>query len=133
MIFIILYFAFPFLGLIPDKPRKLNVTNITSRTAVISWLDPENQRTYVYFSRFFIKVKRENALIWGIATGKVNEFKLNNLIPNTNYKISVSAGNRYRFGEESVTSFLTSEEGECEIRVLLKRSHCMASNNYFRP
>ena len=31
-------------------------------------------------------------------------------------EISVSAGNHYRSGEESaVTSFLTSEEGECKI------------------
>ena len=54
--------------------------------------------------------------------GKVNEYKLYNPTSYTTYEISVAAGNRYGFGEESVISFFTSEEGKCEIRVLLKRS-----------
>ena len=99
---------------------------------MISWLDPENQSAYVNSSRFLIKVENENLPTWSIATGNKNEFKLNNLTPNTTYKISVSAGNRYRFGEESVISLLTSEEGECEIRVLLKR-HSKAPDNNSSP
>jgi hypothetical protein len=42
----------------------------------------------------------------------VNKYEINNLTPYTTYEISVAAGNYYGFGEESNTSFLTSEEGE---------------------
>ena len=102
--------------MVPDKPRNLTITNITSTTAVISWLDPERQSKHDdHVSRFFIKVKRENTAIPSIVTEKVNELKLNNLTSYTTYDISVAAGNHYGIGEESVTLFLTSEEGECEI------------------
>ena len=107
------------LGLVPDKPRNLTVANITSSSAVISWLDPLDERTYSYFSRFLIKLKKENTLILSIPTGRVNEYQLNNLTPYTTYEISVAAGNHYGFGEESVTSFLTSEEGECQMRLMI--------------
>ena len=43
----------------------------------------------------------------------MNEYKINNLTPYTTYEISVAAGNNYGFGEESITSFLTSEGGKC--------------------
>jgi hypothetical protein len=42
----------------------------------------------------------------------VNKYEINNLTPYSTYEISVAAGNYYGFGEESNTSFLTSEEGE---------------------
>jgi hypothetical protein len=43
----------------------------------------------------------------------VNEYEINNLTPYTTYEISVAAGSYYyEFGEESNTSFFTSEEGE---------------------
>jgi hypothetical protein len=71
-----------------------------------------DERKYSYFSRFLIKLKKENTLILSIRTGRANEYQLNNLTPYTTYVISVAAGNHYGFGEESVSSFLTSEEGE---------------------
>ena len=108
-----MYFAFSILGIVPDKPRNLTVTNITSRTAVISWLNPEEQEFFYHASRFFITLKTDNTIIWSNSAVKTNEFKLNNLSPYTTYEISVAAGNNLGFGEESVTSFLTSEEGEC--------------------
>ena len=111
-----------FVGLVPDKPRNLTVAKITPRSAAISWLDPEVQGILYYLSRFLTKLKNENTLIWSRYTAKVNNFKLNNLTSYTTYEISVAAGNRYGFGEESVISFSTSEEGRCEIRGLLKRS-----------
>ena len=44
----------------------------------------------------------------------MNEYEINNLTPYTTYEISVAAGSYYyEFSEESNTSFLTSEEGEC--------------------
>jgi hypothetical protein len=44
----------------------------------------------------------------------VNEYEINNLTPDTTYEISVTAEtDYYGFGEESITSFLTSEEGVC--------------------
>ena len=46
-------------------------------------------------------------------TGKVNEYEIDNLTPFTTYEISVAAGNGYGLGEETITSVLTSEEGEC--------------------
>ena len=108
------------LGLVPDKPRNLTVANITSTSAVISWLDPERQwNDYSSLSRFFIKLKKENTLILNISTGKVNEYEFNNLTPYTTYEISVAAGNdEYGFGEDSFIAFITSEEGGFEIRKL---------------
>jgi hypothetical protein len=63
-------------------------------------------------------------VILNITTGKVNKYEINNLTPYTTYEISVAAGNDYGFGEESNTSFLTSEEGE-----LLKDVCFTASQN----
>jgi hypothetical protein len=106
-------FALFLIDIAPDKPTNLTVTNITSRSAEISWQDPEYHGRYG-FSRFWIELKKENSLILNITTGKVNEYKINNLTPYTTYEISVAAGNYYYgFGEESNTSFLTSKEGEC--------------------
>ena len=75
-------------------------------------LDPKDQGRYGT-SRFWIKLKKENSQILSINTGKVNEYKMNNLTSYTTYEIFVAAGNRYGFGEETTTSFRTSEEGEC--------------------
>jgi hypothetical protein len=93
-------------------PTNLTVTNITSRSAKISWQYPKDHGR-LGLSRFWIKLKKENSLILNITTGKVNEYEINNLTPYTTYEISVAPGNDYGFGEESNNSFLTSEEGEC--------------------
>ena len=106
-------FALFLIAMLPDKPTNLTVTNITSRSAEISWLDPKNLGRFGV-SRFWIQLKKENSLILNITTGKVNEYEINNLTPDTTYEISVAAGtDYYGFGEKSSTSFLTSEEGEC--------------------
>ena len=104
-----------YIGLVPDKPTNLTVTNITSRSADVSWLDPKRRGEYDRFSRFWIKLKKENSEILSITTGKVNGYEINNLTSYTRYEISVAAGNSNGFGEETITSFLTSEEGECYI------------------
>jgi hypothetical protein len=105
-------FAFFLIDIEPDKPTNLTVTNITSRSAEISWQDPEYHGRY-YVSRFWIKLKKENSLILNITTGRVNKYEINNLTPYTTYEISVAAGNYLGFGEETITSFsTTSEEGE---------------------
>ena len=102
----------------PGKPTNLTVTAISSRSATISWQDAKIRVFYNWVSNFRIQLKRDSNVIVGNITLKVvNEYKIYNLTPYTTYKISVSAGNDHGFGEESVTSFLTSEEGECEIRV----------------
>ena len=98
--------------MLPDKPTNLTVTNITSRSAELSWLDPKNQGIYS-LSRFLIKLKKENSPLLNITTGKVNEYKINNLTSYTTYEISVAAGNERGFGKETITSFLTTSEGEC--------------------
>ena len=105
------------IGLLPGKPTNLTVTNITSRSAGVSWLDPEKQgRSKLIYndriSRFWIKLKKENSEILRITTGKVNEYEIISLTSYTTYEISVAAGNSHGFGEETTTSFLTSE-GEC--------------------
>ncbi len=96
----------------PDKPTNLAVTNITSTSAEISWLDPKNLGRYG-ISHFRIKLKKENSQILSITTRKVNEYELSNLTSFTTYQISVTAGNSDGFGEETTISFLTSEEGNC--------------------
>ncbi len=98
---------------LPGKPTNLTVTNITSRSADVSWLDPKRRGRYDYISRFWIKLKKENSVILSNTTGKVNEYEINNLTPYTTYEISVAAGNYRGFGEETTASFLTSEEGKC--------------------
>ncbi len=102
--------TFP-LDILPDKPTNVTVTNITSRGAKIFWLDPKNRGKYDLLS-FWIGLKKDNSLILTIVTGKVNEYEIDNLTPFTTYEISVAAGNGYGLGENTITSFLTSEEGE---------------------
>ena len=102
-----------FAALLPDKPTKLTVTNIMSRSAEISWLDPENTGDGD-LTRFWIKLKKDNSLILNTTTNKFNKYERDNLTPYTTYEISVAAGNKHGFGEEIITSFITSEEGKNE-------------------
>jgi hypothetical protein len=99
-----------FLALLPDKPTDLTVTNIKSRTARISWLDPNNTGDGD-LTGFWIQLKKENSLIQNITEDKDNEYDLDNLTPYTTYKISVAVRNKHGFGEEIITSFKTLEEG----------------------
>ena len=93
----------------PGRPRNLKVTTITSRSAEISWLYPQNRLVF----NFWIKLKKENCLILNITTGRVNKYEIRNLASHTTYEISVAAGNYHGFGEETITSFSTaSEDGE---------------------
>ena len=100
-----------FVALLPDKPRNLTVANIMSRSAEISWLDPENTGDGD-LTGFWIKLKKENSLIQNTTTNKHNKYEINNLTPYTTYEISVAAGNKHGFGEETNTFFMTSEEGK---------------------
>ncbi len=104
--------TFP-LATFPDKATNITVTyNVTSRSAKISWLDPKNRGIYG-LSNFWIIINKDGCLILNITTKKVNEYEINNLTPYTTYEISIAAGSYLGFGEKSITSFLTSEEGEC--------------------
>ena len=94
----------------PDKPTNLIVSNITSRGAQISWIDPKNDEKYG-LSLSLIKLKKEDFLIRKIFAENVNEYEIDDLTPFTTYKISVAAGNCFGFSEKTITSFLTSEEG----------------------
>ena len=118
-----IFLLFPIVFL-PDKPTNLTVTNITSRSAEISWLDPKDEGHYGLAS-FRIKLKKYNSVILHMTVGRVNKYKIHNLTPDTTYEISVAAETShyvYGFGEETTTSFLTSEEGECYGRIIQKLS-----------
>ena len=103
-------------ALLPDQPTNLTVINIKSRSAEISWIDPVNTG-YGTLTRFWIKLTKDNSVIQNITTNKVNQYTLNNLIPYTTYEITLAPGNKHGFGDETITLFLTSEEGEILIRV----------------
>ena len=100
-----------------DKPRNLTVANITSRSAEISWLKPKNHgRYYRYYFRITLEEKGKSIrLSKGTRPSKVNKYKLDNLIPFTTYEIYVATIMSYLGGrgysEESITSFVTLEEG----------------------
>ena len=104
------------LALLPDQPTNLTVTNIKSRSAETSWIDPVNIGNGS-LTRFWIKLKKDNFL-QNITNYKVNKYTLNNLSPYTTYEISVAVGNIHGFGEETKTSLLTSEEGENKINII---------------
>ena len=100
-----------FLARFPDKPTNLTVTNIKSRSAEISWVDPENTGDGD-LTGFWIQLKKENTLILNIITKKVNKYKSDNLTPYTTYEISVAAENKNGYSERTTTSFTTSEDGK---------------------
>ena len=100
------------LVVLPDKPTNLTVTDITSKSAKISWQDSNDRGKYAP-SRVWIKVKKEGSLIFNITTEKVNEYEINNLASYTTYEVFVAAGNVFGFGEEAVISFSTLSE-KCE-------------------
>ena len=108
---------FSSLALLPDQPTNLTVTNIKSRSAEISWIDPVNTGNGS-LTRFWIKLKKDNFLIQNITTDKANKYSLNNLTPYTTYEISVAVGNIHDFGEEIKTPLLTSEEGGNETHII---------------
>ncbi|CAB4022221.1 Receptor-type tyrosine- phosphatase delta, partial [Paramuricea clavata] len=93
-----------------DKPTNLTFTNIKSRSAEISWINPENTGDGV-LTGFWIIIKKENSSILNIITKKVKKYKSDNLSPYTTYEISVAAGNKNGFSEGKTTSFTTSEDG----------------------
>ena len=82
-----------------------------SRRAEISWIDPQNTGDGG-LTGFLIKLKKGNSLIVNITTNKINRYQINNLTPYTTYEISVAAGNKHGFGEETIISFITTEEGQ---------------------
>ena len=95
---------------LPDQPTNLMVDNIKSRSAKMSWIDPLTTGDEG-LTKFRIKLKKDNSPIQNITTNKVNQHTLNYLIPYTAYEITVAARNKHGFGEETITSFSTSEEG----------------------
>ena len=99
-----------FKALLPDKPTNLQVINIKSRSAEITWTASQNTGDG-RLERFLIKLTKENSLIWNKTIGIENTYTLDNLTPYTTYKISVAAGNKHVFGEETIESFTTLEEG----------------------
>ena len=82
-----------------------------SRRAEISWIDPQNTGDGG-LTGFLIKLKKGNSLILNITTNKINKYQTVNLTPYTTYEISVAAGNKHGFGEETIISFITTEEGQ---------------------
>ena len=45
----------------------------------------------------------------------MKEYKIDYLIPYTTYEISMAlSGNKYGFDDETISSFVTSEEGKCK-------------------
>ena len=108
---VILLLLFFHVALFPDRPTNFTVTNITSRSAEISWLDPKNTGDGD-LTRFWIKLKKDKSLILNTTTNKLNKYEINNLTPYTTYEITVAAGNKHGFSEETNTSFMTSEEGK---------------------
>ena len=106
------------LALLPDQPTNLTVTNIKSRSAEISWIDPVNTGNGS-ITRFWIKLKKDDSLIQNIiTTDKAKKYTLNNLTPYTTYEIYVAIGNIHGFGEEIKTPLSTSEEGENETNII---------------
>ena len=99
-----------FKALLPDKPINLAVTNITSRRAKITWQSPQNTGAGKV-NNFFIKLRKDNLLIWNNTTAKENINTLDNLIPYTTYRISVAAKTEHGLGEETTISFETLQEG----------------------
>ena len=102
------------LALLPDKPLNLTVNKIMSRSAEMSWKDPQNTGDG-NLKRFWIELRKENALIRNITTVKVNKYQIDNRTPYTTYKISVAAGNKHGFSGGIISLFTTSEEGEFQI------------------
>ena len=100
-----------FKALLPDKPTNLQVTNVKSRSAKITWQSPQNTGDGI-LERFLIKLTKDNSLIWNKTTGIQDTYTLDNLSPGTTHKISVAAGNQHGFGEETIESLTTLEEGK---------------------
>ena len=103
-------------AVVPHKPRNLTVTNITSRSADVSWLDPANPNdqgySHRYVTKFFIIFKKDKSIVLNITTdNRIHDYEINSLIPYTTYEISVAAGNDIGYGKEAVLLFLTSKEG----------------------
>ena len=99
-----------YLVALPDKPTNLTVTDITSRSAKISWKDPKIHGRYG-LSGFWIILKKDTTPVFWIRTGRLNNYELKNLAPYTGYEVSVAAGNYVGFEKGAAWSFATSEEG----------------------
>ncbi|XP_028417483.1 uncharacterized protein LOC114541876 [Dendronephthya gigantea] len=97
-------------AVLPGTPRNLTLTDITSRSADVSWLESEHP-AHTLRIRYLIKVITDNSVILNVTTDRnVYRYKIDHLTPYTVYEISISARNYYGFGVAASTSFLTSEE-----------------------
>ncbi len=56
--------------------------------------------------------KNNDSLILDTVTER-KKYKISNLTPYTTYLVSVAGHIKYRFGQETFTSFVTAEEGKC--------------------
>ena len=117
--------TFFFLALFQDEPRNLTVTNIKSRSADISWIEPETKGDG--FKEFLVKLKKNSSLIWNTTTTMKN-YTLDNLTPSTTYAITVAAKNKHNFSKEINASFTTCEEGKVYKN---RNSYSDNSLNYF--
>ena len=85
-------------------------------------MNPKN-RGYYGLSRFLIKLKKENSLIFGIAMGMVNHYRIDDLSPYVTYEISVTSGNYRGFENAATTFILTSEEGIIlKIKIIIEKN-----------
>ena len=100
-----------FKALLPNKTTNLSVTNVKSRSVEIRWKGPQNEGDGG-LERFLIKLTKDNSLIWSKTTGIQDTYTLYNLSPGTTYEISVAAGNKHGFGDKTIISFTTLEEGK---------------------
>jgi hypothetical protein len=90
------FVLFP-VGLVPEKPTGLTVTDITSRSAKISW-----PWQFCYgCQRYWIKLKKNNTLILNI-TSLIRRKIFRTLTPYTTYEIPASFGLCCRFYKASV-------------------------------
>jgi hypothetical protein len=112
----ILFLTFPIV-FDPDKPTNLAFTNITKKSARITWQDPKYHGVWG-ISNSRIILKNENSIIQNITTARVNEYEITDLVPFTTYEVSVAAGNSslyhfpfgFGFGEAATTTFLTAHD-----------------------
>ena len=101
-----------------------------SRRAEISWQNPQNTGDG-NIERFWIQLRKGNALILNITTNQVNKYETNNLTPFTAYEISVAAGNKHGFGEETQILLITTEEGRNKMQCIKVCIRISESNAYF--
>ncbi|XP_037086730.1 neuronal cell adhesion molecule-like [Pollicipes pollicipes] len=94
---------------VPEAPRQVSVLNVTDTTVTISWLPPSRRNGLIEGYRIYISTGNFTNATWLRLPLDNTQYTLRNLVPFTNYSVTVKAFTRSMEGRESAALAVTTD------------------------